>query len=583
VRIVHEDAHVLVVDKPSGLLTSDVSDTGRDSVFDLVKNYARQKAKRRGVRVWIVHRLDKEASGLLVFAKTEEAFAWLKEDFRTKRVHRLYDAVVEGEMDAPAPRAAATTPGAHAIGQGAFGTVRSYLYEGEDGLMHSASLASQAPRTRPDSPADERTPRLAVTHYRVLASGQGRSLLRVRLESGRKNQIRVHMQSVRHAIVGDWRYGATSDPIGRVCLHACELGFTHHATGQSMRLFSPTPREFATLVGSDVREFAPEARPELGDPAHGVAPPPEDSGSPAPPSASAAASASMPTPHATAHPGSWEHVADWYDRLIDEQGSDHHERVIFPGVVRLLRPSPGMRVLDLACGQGAFCRRLRALSLSPVGVDASPSLIEAATRADREGTYLVGDARALDASALLAHAPDGFDSVTCLMALMNIEPLALATRSAASVLRRGGTLIAVILHPAFRAPGQTGWGWDQPQRGARPREGKPSRRTPGKPVHSHDAPRDVQYRRVDAYLSPSQREIVMNPGAVSSGGAPVITVTYHRPIQAYAQALGDAGLCIQALEEWPSLRTSQPGPRAQAENRARREIPMFLAFRAVKA
>jgi hypothetical protein len=88
---------------------------------------------------------------------------------------------------------------------------------------------------------------------------------------------------------------------------------------------------------------------------------------------------------------------------------------------------------------------------------------------------------------------------------------------------------------------------------------------------------------VDGYLSPGVSEIVMNPGAAARGSEPVTTLTYHRPLQTYVRALAEAGLLIDALEEWPSLRQSQPGPRAQAENRARREIPMFLTIRALNA
>jgi hypothetical protein len=88
---------------------------------------------------------------------------------------------------------------------------------------------------------------------------------------------------------------------------------------------------------------------------------------------------------------------------------------------------------------------------------------------------------------------------------------------------------------------------------------------------------------VDGYLTPAAREIVMNPGEAAGGGAPVTTVTFHRPVQAYVNAMGEAGLLVDRLEEWPSMRRSQPGPRAAEENRARTEIPMFLAIRAVRA
>src|SRR5262249_61455775 len=120
--------------------------------------------------------------------------------------------------------------------------------------------------------------------------------------------------------------------------------------------------------------------------------------------------------------------------------------------------------------------------------------------------------------------------------------------------RPGGSGVAGRPPPAFRGPRQTSWEW------ARAADGGPR-----------------QYRRVDGYLSPAQVRIVANPGGVARGESAVETWTFHRPIQAYARALAEAGLWIDALEEWPSLRTSQPGPRAEAENRARRQTPALLA------
>jgi len=144
------------------------------------------------------------------------------------------------------------------------------------------------------------------------------------------------------------------------------------------------------------------------------------------------------------------------------------------------------------------------------------------------------------------------------MALMNMEPLGAVVGGAAARLRPGGCFVAAILHPAFRIPGQTAWGWDERGEGV------------------------CQYRRVDSYLSAQRREIVMNPGEVSRGATPVVTWTFHRPLGEYVRALGAHGLRIEAMEEWVSPRESEPGPRAAAENLARREIPMFLGLRAVK-
>jgi hypothetical protein len=173
-----------------------------------------------------------------------------------------------------------------------------------------------------------------------------------------------------------------------------------------------------------------------------------------------------------------------------------------------------------------------------------------------------------------------FNHATCIMALMNIEPLSPVLEGLARLLPGRGRVVSVILHPAFRAMGQTSWGWDEgatAERVPERRQGSRAKRGGGpEPLTGK------QYRRVDGYLSPGQREIVMNPGAASSGAEPVVTLTFHRAIQHYIKAHADAGFMVDALEEWPSVRMSEPGPRAKEENRARREIPMFLAIRGVR-
>jgi RluA family pseudouridine synthase len=539
VKIVHEDADLIVLDKPTGMLSASVDSPDQESVFQLLKEYAREKSRRRGVKAWIIHRLDKEASGLLVFAKSEKAFHWLKEDFKAKRVHRIYTAVLEGEVSgAPA------------------GTIQGYLLEGDDGIVRVVSSPTAAKKTRKD---DDEEARLAVTHYRVLRVGHGRTLVQVRLETGRKNQIRAHMQSIGRPIAGDRRYGAAGDPVGRVCLHASELGFTHPGTGEQLRFRSPAPHTFEVLVGGapslrDGSEAAPES------------PAPERA------SVSAARGAMSSGTASTGTASSWDHVAAWYDELLEGRRSDHYDQVILPGTVRLLSPRAGERVLDVACGQGILCRELQGLGAACVGVDSSAQLIGIAQRLDPKSTYLAGDAREL---AGLEAGPE-FDAATCVMALMNIEPLSPVMAGVAKHLKAGGRFVSVVLHPAFRSPGQTSWGW------AEVSNDDPAPRKPGSRSRAPSAPTQRQFRRVDGYLSPAQREIVMNPGAASHGRGAVTTVTHHRPIQAYVKALCDVGLRVTALEEWASARQSQPGPRAGEENRARREIPMFLAIRAEK-
>lgn len=558
-RIVLEDDDLLVVDKPCGMLSAYVGGPRGegyegDDLFSLVKKYVRGRARTRArVPVYVVHRLDREVSGLMIFAKSERALHWLKEDLRARRLGRLYFAVVEGELPTTGP--------------GSSGTIQSYLRENTKGIVESSATPPPATALRRNDGPDEA--KLAVTHWRCVNAGRGHSLLQVRLETGRKNQIRVHMKQLGHSIAGDRRYGATTDPIGRVCLHAGELAFVHAFAGRPMKLKSPIPREFFKLVGAG------------RDEAMAI----EQSGLDAP--AASATGAPTTGSRASAPPVSdagWDHVAGWYDKLIEEGRSDHFEKVIIPGTLRLLEPAKGQRILDVACGQGAFCRTIARLGVEASGVDAAPRLIEAAKRASNElrpaPIYQVGDARQI------GDAPIGgepFDSATCLMALMNIEPLSPMFAGVAKKLRAGGRFVSVILHPAFRSPGQTSWVWEaSPARDIGSRGRFDVRGKPGRPAPAGTRGNERQYRRVDGYLSTGHREIVMNPGAASGGAERVVTLTHHRPIQTYVRLLREAGFLIDALEEWPSARESEPGPRATEENRARREIPMFLAIRAVR-
>jgi len=302
-------------------------------------------------------------------------------------------------------------------------------------------------------------------------------------------------------------------------------------------------------------------------------------------------------------PGGWDHVAGWYEGLVAGKRGDFHENVVLPGVVRLLECFPGQRVLDIACGEGVLCRRLAQLGVACTGVDASGRLVQAARKlaahmpAEHRPRLAVGDARHLGAVPELAKAKESFDAASCVLALMNMDPFEPVLHGAAAMLKPGGLFVAVVLHPAFRSPGQTSWGWDAAAPPARIVSGsaghlatssagkaKPagaaSKAHAAAPAEPAPPPAVRQYRRVDAYLSITRRAIVMNPAQAAEGKPAVTTVTWHRPIEVYAQAFASAGLLIDALEEWPSHRVSEPGPRAAEEDRARREIPMFLALRA---
>jgi len=257
-----------------------------------------------------------------------------------------------------------------------------------------------------------------------------------------------------------------------------------------------------------------------------------------------------PPPSPATH---WGDAAEWYDQLVGEEGSEYHRNVVLPGAMRLLAATPGEPVLDIACGQGVLCRLLARQNVPATGIDAAPDLIRFAN--DRNAqvapenprpTYRVGDAREL------SHLPENtFAAAACLLAIQNIHPIAPVFASVARVLKPLGKFVVVMMHPAFRNPKETHWGWDDKAK--------------------------VQYRRVDKYLLPRKVPILTHPGKGKD-----YTWTFHKPIEAYVKAARNAGLLIDALEEWPSHKTSTSGPRAAAENVARSEIPMFLALRAVK-
>jgi ubiquinone/menaquinone biosynthesis C-methylase UbiE len=244
----------------------------------------------------------------------------------------------------------------------------------------------------------------------------------------------------------------------------------------------------------------------------------------------------------------WNQVAGWYDQLVGESGSEYHREVVLPGVMRLLAPQPAERILDIACGQGVLCRMLHERGAEVTGIDAATDLIESArARGPESIRYEVADARNLD---FLPAAQ--FHSAACVLAIQNINPVNAVFAGVSRVLLPGGKFVIVMMHPCFRSPKETSWGWDEKTK--------------------------VQYRRVDRYLLPRKAPIVAHPGKSDQ----TYTWTFHRPIESYVKSLRSAGLLIDAMEEWPSHKTSTSGPRAHAENVARKEIPMFLVIRAVK-
>lgn len=209
-RILYEDDHLVAIEKPEGLLSVATAFEKEDTAFSLLKKHYFPR------KVQIVHRIDQDTSGVMLFALSDEGYVGLKKLFESHDIERSYCAIVEGNV----------TP--------SVGTWTSYVYEDANYVVHS----SQNPEKGS----------IAITHYQVESLSPHYTRLLLTLETGRKNQIRVHCQDCGHSIVGDKKYGAISNPLKRLCLHAASLAFIHPVTDKKLEFISPTPESFKKLV-----------------------------------------------------------------------------------------------------------------------------------------------------------------------------------------------------------------------------------------------------------------------------------------------------------------------------------------------
>lgn len=248
---------------------------------------------------------------------------------------------------------------------------------------------------------------------------------------------------------------------------------------------------------------------------------------------------------------SWGKVAGWYDELLENKDGTYQNEVILPNLKRLVSPQKGEKVLDIACGQGFFSRALDEMGAEVTGADIAKELIGLAKlHSSKTISFEVAPADEL------AFVKDSsFDKALIVLALQNIENLHGAVREAYRALKPGGSFFIVLNHPAFRIPKNSSWQWDDEK--------------------------NVQYRRIDSYMSDMRNRIEMNPGAMKEGDKK-FTVSFHRPLQVYFKALTKAGFLVGRLEEWVSHKTSKTGPRSVEEDRIRKEIPLFLMIEARK-
>jgi len=213
-KVYFEDATLIVIDKPENLLSvASLAEEEKTAYFQLTE-YLRRGTKHARDRIWIVHRLDRETSGLMVFAKTPEAKEALQSGW--DEVVKRYEAVVEGGL----PKEE--------------GTLDSHLNETNPFRVYSAPASGETRR--------------AVTHFRVLKQSAKRTLVELTLETGRRHQIRVQLADLGCPIVGDEKYGAKTNPAHRLALHSCALEFLHPATQEKLSFSSPLPKNLVRLV-----------------------------------------------------------------------------------------------------------------------------------------------------------------------------------------------------------------------------------------------------------------------------------------------------------------------------------------------
>ncbi|MDE6200062.1 MAG: RluA family pseudouridine synthase [Muribaculaceae bacterium] len=213
-KIVHEDGDIIVVNKGYGLLSMGNDKVKEGTAYSILKEYVKWVDPRQ--KIFIVHRLDRDTSGLMMFAKNVESKESMQHNWNNMVLNRTYVAVVEGNVENDE------------------GVIRTYLAENSKYEVYVTENPEEG--------------QLAVTRYKVLRRKNGYTLMELELDTGRKNQIRVHMKHIGHPIAGDRRYGAKSSPIHRLALHARTLRFVHPISRREMNFSTPVPASFQKMV-----------------------------------------------------------------------------------------------------------------------------------------------------------------------------------------------------------------------------------------------------------------------------------------------------------------------------------------------
>lgn len=214
IKLVYEDNDIIVINKGSGILSVSTDNVKDGTAYSILRDYLKKKDPR--LMLFVVHRLDRDTSGLMMFAKNVEAKEAMQHNWNNMVLGRRYVAVVEGKVEQEE------------------GVVKSYLAETSQFEVYSTQNPDEG--------------QLAITRFKRLQCNNGYSLMELSLDTGRKNQIRVHMKDLGHPIVGDRKYGAKASPIHRLCLHARTLHFAHPVTKKEMLFETPIPSRFLSLL-----------------------------------------------------------------------------------------------------------------------------------------------------------------------------------------------------------------------------------------------------------------------------------------------------------------------------------------------
>ena len=256
----------------------------------------------------------------------------------------------------------------------------------------------------------------------------------------------------------------------------------------------------------------------------------------------------------------WDSLATWYDGMVGGSGSHHHTKLAIPLALDLLALEKGQSLLDIGCGQGVLAPHVIRQGVEYVGIDASKKLIERAKARHGNANFVVADSRRLHKTPELRDRK--FDKAVFLLSIQDMNPLNEIFISLAQLLKPKAEIVIVMLHPAFRIPRQSGWGFDEK--------------------------RKLQYRRVDSYLSelkvPLKSYAAQQKGAAAKyGRGGGVSISFHRPLSAYVNELGKIGFAVDKMVEVPTFKEVNRGvENAKAINRANKEIPLFVGLRGKK-